>query len=177
MSHIDTVKSYKGSKQSNISLCDLQTSKVALVREDLFNTIQGNKEFLHCFVIWLLLCGKSCTIHTIIDIPLKVCVCVCVCACMCACMRARMPKEEKVKTNTTGRAFLVSLVHSQYGLTILKIFVSGKQPVSSDTLKAFDQCILVWQSAKPNQALGICRALLRLHHNYKVVVSDIYTPL
>ena len=33
------------------------------------------------------------------------------------CVRAFIPKKEMLKTNTTGRAFLVTPVYPQYGLT------------------------------------------------------------
>ena len=54
VSHIDTVKTCKGSVQSDVSLSDLGAGEVTPLGEYLFHTVQSSKHFFHCSVVWYL---------------------------------------------------------------------------------------------------------------------------
>ena len=68
--NIDHVKADKSRVQTHICLCEGGASEVALMGEDLFHSIESSKHLSYSFVVSPLLCCKTSTVHSIVDIPI-----------------------------------------------------------------------------------------------------------
>ena len=71
MSDIDLVKADQGSVESDVCLCELGSSEVALASQDGLHAVQSSKHLTHCHVVRLLLRGKPCSIHPVVNVPVK----------------------------------------------------------------------------------------------------------
>ena len=69
VSDVDLVKADQGSVESDVCLCELGSSEVALASQDGLHTVQTSKHLTHCHVVRLLLRGKPCSIHPVVDVP------------------------------------------------------------------------------------------------------------
>ena len=68
-SNVDKIKPDQSCVQSNVGLGDLWAGKIALSREYVLHPIQSCKNCLRSRIISLLLRGKTCPIHAIVEVP------------------------------------------------------------------------------------------------------------
>ena len=69
---IDLVKADQGSVESDVCLCELGSSEVALASQDGLHAVQSSKHLTHCHVVRLLLRSKPCSIHPVVNVPVNI---------------------------------------------------------------------------------------------------------
>ena len=69
VSDVDLVKADQSSVESDVCLCELGSSEVALASQDGLHAVQSSKHLTHCHIVQLLLRGKPCSVDPVVDVP------------------------------------------------------------------------------------------------------------